>query len=89
MWRMVGWTVAMAWWVGHVGGLEFDMLYQSKCLTDEIERGVLVVGEYDAHDKNDHTKPMDINVKVRSKPWKKKQRQRQQRGRTNHRESDR
>ena len=92
MWRMVGWTVAMAWWVGHVGGLEFDMLYQSKCLTDEIERGVLVVGEYDAHDKNDHTKPMDINVKVRSKPMEKKKQRRNEkrpRGRTNRREPDR
>lgn len=60
----MGWMVLLLCMARGIHALEFDMLYQSKCLTDEIEKGVLVVGEYDAHDKNDHTKAMSINVKV-------------------------
>lgn len=52
-------------WLLPLEGMEFDMMYQSKCLTEEISKGVLVSGEYEAHEKEDRTRPVHVNVKVR------------------------
>ena len=45
--------------------LEFDMLFQTKCVMEEINRGVLVVGDYAAFEKENADRPVEMDVKVR------------------------
>jgi hypothetical protein len=44
--------------------LEFDMLFQTKCVMEEINRGVLVVGDYAAFEKDNADRPVEMDVKV-------------------------
>eukprot|EP01024_Parvocaulis_polyphysoides_P041829 TRINITY_DN3837_c0_g3_i2.p1 TRINITY_DN3837_c0_g3~~TRINITY_DN3837_c0_g3_i2.p1 ORF type:complete len:237 (-),score=29.64 TRINITY_DN3837_c0_g3_i2:196-828(-) len=50
--------------VSLVGALEFDMMFQTKCIMEEINENVLVVGDYKAFDKNNYNLPVNIDVKV-------------------------
>ncbi len=45
--------------------LEFDMLFQTKCVMEEINRGVLVVGDFAAFEKEHPDKPVEMDVKAR------------------------
>ena len=44
--------------------LEFDMLFQTKCVMEEINRNVLVVGDFAAFHKDDSSKVVPMDVKV-------------------------
>jgi len=44
--------------------LEFDMLFQTKCVMEEINKGVLVVGDFAAFSKDNSADMVDMDVKV-------------------------
>ena len=48
-----------------VQALEFDMIYQTKCIMEEINENVLVLGEFSATKKADSL-PVLLNVKASS-----------------------
>jgi hypothetical protein len=63
------------WWLGALlllielasgpaCGLELDMLFQTKCVMEEINTNVLVVGDYAAYSKDDPNVPVVVDVKV-------------------------
>ena len=45
--------------------LEFDMLFQTKCVMEEINRGVLVVGDFAAFEKEHPDRPVEMDIKAR------------------------
>ena len=45
--------------------LEFDMLFQTKCVMEDISSGILVVGDYAAFTKDHPDSAVSIDVKVR------------------------
>eukprot|EP01024_Parvocaulis_polyphysoides_P058945 TRINITY_DN6365_c0_g2_i2.p1 TRINITY_DN6365_c0_g2~~TRINITY_DN6365_c0_g2_i2.p1 ORF type:complete len:211 (-),score=24.09 TRINITY_DN6365_c0_g2_i2:327-959(-) len=49
---------------GQMQGLEFDMMFQTKCIMEEISENVLVVGDYKAFEKGNYNNPVNIDVKV-------------------------
>jgi hypothetical protein len=49
--------------------LEFDMAYQTKCIMEEINANVLVVGDYAGFRKGDKS-PVPLRVKVSCYPFK-------------------
>ena len=44
--------------------LEFDMLFQTKCVMEEINKGVLVVGDFAAFNKDNTANMVSIDIKV-------------------------
>lgn len=48
----------------HGAGLEFDMLFQTKCVMEEINRNVLVVGDFAAFHKDNSANLVPMSVKV-------------------------
>eukprot|EP01023_Acetabularia_acetabulum_P020266 TRINITY_DN2048_c0_g1_i1.p3 TRINITY_DN2048_c0_g1~~TRINITY_DN2048_c0_g1_i1.p3 ORF type:complete len:236 (-),score=46.28 TRINITY_DN2048_c0_g1_i1:180-887(-) len=64
----VGILVQCYYWlvllVPAVYALEFDMMFQTKCIMEEINENVLVVGDYKAFDKNNYNLPVNIDAKV-------------------------
>jgi hypothetical protein len=53
--------------VRQVAGLEFDMVYQTKCIMEDINEGVLVLGEYAAERKS-NAEAIPLSVKVITPP---------------------
>jgi hypothetical protein len=48
--------------------MEFDMLHQTKCVMEDINKDVLVFGEFQAFLKDDPNKGSAVDVKVRRAP---------------------
>ena len=48
----------------HSAGLEFDMLFQTKCVMEEINRNTLVVGDFAAFHKDNSANLVSMDVKV-------------------------
>jgi hypothetical protein len=48
--------------------LEFDMIYQTKCILEEIDENIIVLGEYEAIRTTDRTY-MPVDVKVTTAAW--------------------
>lgn len=47
-----------------VCALEFDMIYQTKCLMEEIGEGIIVLGDYTGERKSDgNMVPLDVQVR--------------------------
>lgn len=46
--------------------LEFDMLFQTKCVMEEINKGVLVVGDFAAFDRQNTASMVEITIIVRA-----------------------
>ncbi len=44
--------------------LEFDMLFQTKCVMEEINRNTLVVGEFSSFHKNNAAQLIFMDIKV-------------------------
>lgn len=62
----MGWFVLLASCAAQLAAaLEFDMLFQTKCVMEEINKGVLVVGDFAAFNKDNSATMVDIDVKVR------------------------
>mmetsp|Transcript_20236 Transcript_20236/g.60997 ORF Transcript_20236/g.60997 Transcript_20236/m.60997 type:complete len:219 (-) Transcript_20236:264-920(-) len=66
-WRLCILLLGLATLMHHawpVGALEFDMLFQTKCVMEEINRNTLVVGEFASYHKDNSAQmvPMDIKV---------------------------
>ena len=49
-----------------VAALEFDMLYQTKCIMEEMDENVIVLGEY-ATMRGAARTPVPVDVKVRNR----------------------
>ncbi|GMH33236.1 hypothetical protein BSKO_01070 [Bryopsis sp. KO-2023] len=47
-----------------VSGLEFNMIFQTKCVMEDIPAETLVVGEYSAFDKTNRVTPIAVSVQV-------------------------
>jgi hypothetical protein len=47
-----------------VSGLDFEMSSQSKCIFEEINANVIVVGDYKTTNKDNPNVPIVIDVKV-------------------------
>lgn len=47
-----------------VAGMEFEMQTQTKCIYEEINANVLVVGEYKAFNKDNPSLPIYVDVRV-------------------------
>lgn len=45
-------------------GYEFDMTFQTKCVMEEINKNVLVVGDYSSYHRDDQNNKVAIDVKV-------------------------
>jgi hypothetical protein len=45
--------------------LEFDMIYQTKCIMEEINTNVIVVGDFLGYRKDDNSLRVPLDVKVR------------------------
>mmetsp|Transcript_11178 Transcript_11178/g.28666 ORF Transcript_11178/g.28666 Transcript_11178/m.28666 type:complete len:208 (-) Transcript_11178:60-683(-) len=56
--------LALAMLASVAAGMEFDMVYQTKCVMEEISPGVLVLGEYTAFLKEDPDNLQEVDVKV-------------------------
>lgn len=50
---------------GLVSALDFEMQQQTKCIFEELNANVIVVGDYKAANKDNPTLPIYVNVKVR------------------------
>lgn len=46
--------------------LEFDMVFQTKCVMEEINEGTIVVGDYSGKSKDTSATAVPLDVKVRS-----------------------
>jgi hypothetical protein len=46
--------------------LEFDMMYQTKCIMEEIDTNIIVVGDFLAYRKDDNSQRVALDVKVRA-----------------------
>jgi hypothetical protein len=57
--------VAVVTNVLHAGALEFDMVFQTKCVMEEIHEGTIVVGDYSGiwKDGTDGNVPLDAKVR--------------------------
>ena len=60
---------ALAWsaLLAMTAGLEFDMIYQTKCIMEDIEENVIVLGEFSGQRKTDGS-AVPLNVKVSTRP---------------------
>jgi hypothetical protein len=46
-----------------VAALEFDMIYQTKCIMEEIGEGIIVLGDFTGERKSDgNMVPLDVKV---------------------------
>lgn len=50
---------------GLVSALDFEMQQQTKCIFEELNANVIVVGDYKAANKDNPSLPIYVNVKVR------------------------
>mmetsp|Transcript_17554 Transcript_17554/g.48993 ORF Transcript_17554/g.48993 Transcript_17554/m.48993 type:complete len:216 (+) Transcript_17554:140-787(+) len=57
-------AAACAWVPAAVRGMEFDMAYQTKCVMEDINKDVLVFGEYSVFRKDGETEDSEVDVKV-------------------------
>jgi hypothetical protein len=51
--------------VGLAAALDFEMQTQTKCIFEELNANVIVVGDYKATNKDNPTLPVYVDVKVR------------------------
>lgn len=51
--------------VGLASALDFEMQTQTKCIFEELNANVIVVGDYKATNKDNPTLPIYVDVKVR------------------------
>lgn len=47
-----------------VMGLEFDMIFQTKCVIEDISADVMVLVEYSVFDKEDRKTPRPLSIQV-------------------------
>jgi hypothetical protein len=58
--------LAMASWTCVLGAYELDMVFQTKCIFEEVEEeGMEVTGNYQAFLKTDRSSSVAVNIKVR------------------------
>eukprot|EP01025_Chloroclados_australasicus_P047805 TRINITY_DN5393_c2_g1_i3.p2 TRINITY_DN5393_c2_g1~~TRINITY_DN5393_c2_g1_i3.p2 ORF type:complete len:211 (+),score=26.98 TRINITY_DN5393_c2_g1_i3:89-721(+) len=62
--RAICWYLVITAFLRRAVSLEFDMMFQTKCIMEEINEGVLVVGDYKAYDRNNYNSPVAIDLKV-------------------------
>lgn len=53
--------------ISRAAALEFDMQYQTKCIMEEMDENVIVLGEY-ATMRGAARAPIPVDVKVRDHP---------------------
>eukprot|EP00803_Ostreobium_quekettii_P009053 evm.model.scf_1646.4 EVM.evm.TU.scf_1646.4 scf_1646:32298-36220(-) len=61
VWLLVAWTLLSAY---RARALEFDMIFQTKCVMEEIPANVLVVAEYQAFNKKERSKLVTVTTQL-------------------------
>jgi hypothetical protein len=66
-WRLLSLVCLAAW---GVTAFEFEMQAQTKCIFEELNANVIVVGDYKAVNRDNPTVPIYIDLRVSSACWR-------------------